>query len=57
MQSLSFLIFVEKMHVFGDTHKNVLRNVDLHQDQNLVESAKGISHQAHVDPLSSIDAK
>lgn len=51
------LLNIEQTHSSRDAHQHVLRDVDLHQNKQLVESAEDVSNWAQVDPLVSIEAK
>ncbi len=57
MQSFAFLFVVKKTFIPRNAHKHILRNVDLHEDQNLVERSECITHGRQIDPLIAIDTE
>lgn len=48
---------LEDSHSSRDSHENVLGDIDLHEDEELVECTKDVTHSAQVDPLGAVDAK
>ena len=48
---------VEEAHVARDANQHVLRNVDLHEDKQLVKGAKDIADWGQVDPLVTMHAE
>ena len=51
------IFLLEDAHVARDTDEDVLRDVDLHQDEELVEGAENVANGTQVDPFSSVHAK
>ena len=47
----------EEAHSVGDSDQDNLRDVDLHEDEELVEGAKDVADARHVDPLVSVQAE
>ena len=47
----------EEAHSVGDSDQDNLRDVDLHEDEELVESAEDVADARHVDPLVSVQAE
>ena len=48
---------VEQLHPTRDPDQHILGDVDLHQNQQLVQSAKDVADRGEVDPLEAIDAE
>ena len=47
----------EEAHSVGDADQDNLRDVDLHEDEELVESAEDVADARHVDPFVSVQAE
>ena len=52
-----FIFLLEYALVVGDANKDNLRDVDLHEDEELVKGAENIADPRHVDPLVSVQAE
>ena len=48
---------LEEAHVARDPHEHVLRDIDLHQDEQLEHRTEDVTHDAHVDPLTAVETK
>jgi len=51
------ILFLEEAHVAWNADEDVLRDVDLHKDEELVEGAEKVADGAEVDPFFSVHAK
>ena len=48
---------IEHSQVVRDANQDHLRDVNLHEDKDLVQGAEDVSDARHVDPLGTVDAK
>ena len=53
----SVLILLKHAQAVGDADQNHLRDIDLHEDEDLVQSAEDVTDAWQVDPLIAVDAK
>ena len=52
-----FIFLLEHALVVGDANKHNLRDVDLHEDEELVKCAENVADARHVDPLVAVQAE
>ena len=52
-----FIFLLEHALVVGNANKDNLRDVDLHEDEELVKGAENVADARHVDPLVTVQAE